>query len=91
MEEQPVEQPVQQPVQQPLHLQPEGAEPAQQCGKPWYQSATIWLNILMIIALVIPELMQVPELQAYQDELALIAAICNIIIRVYRTNTAIQH
>lgn len=65
--------------------------PEEPITKPWHQSFTIWFNTLVVVALVAPELAQLPELAAYRDELALIAAVANIIIRVFKTNTAIKY
>jgi len=49
--------------------------------KPWYESKTLWLNILALLAVVIGTLTKWPELTGIYPQLTAALTIVNMILR----------
>ena len=49
--------------------------------KPWYESKTLWVNILALLAIVIGTLTQWPELTDIYPQLTTALAIVNMLLR----------
>jgi hypothetical protein len=49
--------------------------------KPWYESKTLWVNVVALLAVVIASLAQWPELATYAPQLATALAIVNMMLR----------
>jgi hypothetical protein len=49
--------------------------------KPWYQSKTLWVNILTLLALILGTVAQWPELQALAPQLLGALSVVNILLR----------
>jgi hypothetical protein len=49
--------------------------------KPWYQSKTLWINILTLLALILGTVAQWPELQALAPQLLGALSLVNIALR----------
>ena len=50
--------------------------------KPWYQSKTLWVNILTLLALILGTVAQWPELQALSPQLLGALSVVNILLRL---------
>ena len=50
--------------------------------KPWYESKTIWVNVLTLVGVVISSVTAWPELQQYGAQLATALAIVNVLLRL---------
>ena len=55
----------------------------------WYQSKTVWFNVLMTIIGVTTLLQSVATFDKYAQALVLISAVGNVILRVWFTSTNI--
>lgn len=64
-----------------------GGDQSPPVTKPWYQSLTIWFNIVMFIVLVATELAELPTFADYRDELLVLVTVGNIFIRVFFTQS----
>ena len=49
--------------------------------KPWYQSKTMWVNILTLLVMILGTVSQWPEFSAYTGQIAGALAIVNILLR----------
>lgn len=49
--------------------------------KSWYQSKTLWVNVLALLAIVIGTLTQWPELTSVYPQLTTALAIVNMLLR----------
>ena len=49
--------------------------------KPWYQSKTLWVNILTLLVMILGTVSQWPEFSAYTGQIAGALAIVNIALR----------
>lgn len=49
--------------------------------KQWYQSRTLWINVLTLVALIISTVAQWPELQHMAPQLLGALSIVNIVLR----------
>jgi hypothetical protein len=49
--------------------------------KPWYQSKTLWVNILTLLALILGSIAQWPELQSLAPQLLGALSVVNILLR----------
>jgi len=49
--------------------------------KPWYESKTLWVNVLALLAIVIGTLTQWPELTSVYPQLTTALAIVNMLLR----------
>ena len=56
----------------------------------WWESRTVWFNILMTILGVVASLQGVPVFDKYAQVLGLITVIGNVILRVWFTNSSIS-
>ena len=58
--------------------------------KPWYQSKTIWLNIVSfaVLALALPQVAALVPAQATAS-IAAVVAVLNLILRLWYTDTKI--
>ena len=50
--------------------------------KPWYESKTIWVNVLTLVAVIIASVSNWPELQQYGAQLATALAVVNVCLRL---------
>lgn len=50
--------------------------------KPWYESKTIWVNVLTLVGVVITSVTAWPELQQYGAQLATALAVVNVLLRL---------
>lgn len=50
--------------------------------KPWYESKTIWVNLLTLLAVIITSVTAWPELQHYGAQLATALAVVNVLLRL---------
>lgn len=58
-----------------------------QTKKPWWQSRTIWINVLTLTVTFIAELMGWEELKSYTPELLIFSNAINLVLRVISTAT----
>lgn len=56
-----------------------------QTTKSWWQSKTIWINVLTLIVAMIAQLMGWEELKAYAPELLITSNVINLVLRVIST------
>jgi uncharacterized membrane protein len=54
--------------------------------KPWYESKTVWVNVLSLIVLIIMQVMQWPEAADYTRQLAMALSIVNVLLRFITTD-----
>ena len=57
--------------------------------KPWWQSKTIWINVLTLMVTLIAQLMGWEELKAYTPELLIASNAINLALR-FITTAAIE-
>lgn len=50
--------------------------------KPWYESKTIWVNILTVIIVLVTSMMSWPDMQQYGAQLTTMLAVVNVILRL---------
>ena len=50
--------------------------------KPWYESKTIWINVLTVAVVLITSMTSWPELQQYGAQLATALAVVNVLLRL---------
>ena len=50
--------------------------------KPWYESKTIWINVLTILAVLITSVTAWPDMQRYGAQLATALAVVNVMLRL---------
>jgi len=50
--------------------------------KPWYESKTIWVNVLTVLAVLITSMTSWPELQQHGAQLATALAVVNVMLRL---------
>lgn len=50
--------------------------------KPWWESKTIWVNILTLLGVIITSVTAWPELQKYGAQLATALAVVNVMLRM---------
>ena len=53
--------------------------------KPWWQSKTIWINVLTLMVTLIAQLMGWEELKAYTPELLIASNAINLVLRFIST------
>jgi hypothetical protein len=53
--------------------------------KKWYESRTIWVNVLTLLALILGAIAQWPELQQYSPQVLGALSIINIVLRFATT------
>ena len=56
-----------------------------QATKSWWQSKTIWINVLTLIVVIVTQLMGWEELKAYAPELLITSNVINLVLRVIST------
>jgi hypothetical protein len=56
-----------------------------QTTKSWWQSKTIWINVLTLIVVIVTQLMGWEELKAYAPELLITSNVINLVLRVIST------
>jgi uncharacterized membrane protein len=56
-----------------------------QTTKPWWQSKTIWINVLTLMVTLIAQLMGWEELKAYTPELLIASNAINLVLRFIST------
>jgi hypothetical protein len=49
--------------------------------KPWYESKTLWVNIIALVGVVIGTMTQWPELAQYGPQFTTALAIVNLLLR----------
>ena len=50
--------------------------------KPWWESKTIWVNVLTLLGVIITSVTAWPELQKYGAQLATALAVVNVMLRM---------
>lgn len=50
--------------------------------KPWYESKTIWVNVLTVVAVLITSMASWPDMQQYGAQLATALAVVNVMLRL---------
>ena len=50
--------------------------------KQWYESKTIWVNVLTILAVLITSVTAWPDMQRYGAQLATALAVVNVMLRL---------
>ena len=50
--------------------------------KPWYESKTIWVNALTVLAVLITSMTSWPDMQRYGAQLATALAVVNVMLRL---------
>ena len=50
--------------------------------KPWYESKTIWVNVLTVVAVLITSMTSWPDMQQYGAQLATALAVVNVMLRL---------
>lgn len=55
--------------------------------KHWYESKTIWVNVISLVALILTSLLQWPELQEYAPQLLGAVNVLNIALRFLTTGS----
>jgi hypothetical protein len=55
--------------------------------KKWYESRTIWVNVLTLLALILGTIAQWPELQQYSPQVLGALSITNLILRFATTGS----
>ena len=55
--------------------------------KKWYESRTIWVNVLTLLALILGTIAQWPELQQYSPQVLGALSITNVILRFATTGS----
>jgi NADH:ubiquinone oxidoreductase subunit K len=58
--------------------------------KPWWESKTIWLNLILFAIAVIGLLVDSNAFDQYDEVLLLCAAMLNLVLRYFFTDTAIK-
>ena len=56
-----------------------------QTTKAWWQSKTIWINVLTLVFVIVTQLMGWEELKAYAPELLITSNVINLVLRVIST------
>ena len=56
-----------------------------QTTKSWWQSKTIWINVLTLVFVIVTQLMGWEELKAYAPELLITSNVINLVLRVIST------
>jgi hypothetical protein len=54
--------------------------------KPWYESKTIWVNVLLLVASVCLALLNEPMMHEYAPIIVIINTTINVILRIMTTN-----
>jgi hypothetical protein len=54
--------------------------------KRWYESKTIWVNVLLLVASVCLALLSEPAMQEYAPIIIIINTTSNVILRIMTTN-----
>jgi hypothetical protein len=49
--------------------------------KRWYESKTLWVNVLTLLAMILSAVMQWPELQSIAPQIAVALSLVNIALR----------
>jgi hypothetical protein len=49
--------------------------------KRWYESKTLWVNVLTLLAMILSAVMQWPELQSIAPQIAVALSLVNILLR----------
>ena len=49
--------------------------------KRWYESKTLWVNVLTLLAMILSAVMQWPELQSIAPQIAVALSLINIALR----------
>ena len=49
--------------------------------KRWYESKTLWINVLTLLAMILSAIMQWPELQSLAPQLLGALSVVNILLR----------
>jgi hypothetical protein len=55
--------------------------------KKWYESRTIWVNVLTLLALILGTIAQWPELQQYSPQVLGALSITNVVLRFATTGS----
>lgn len=50
--------------------------------KPWYESKTIWVNVLTVLVVLITSMMSWPDMQQYGAQLTTMLAVVNVMLRL---------
>lgn len=50
--------------------------------KPWYESKTIWVNVLTVVIVLVTSMMSWPDMQQYGAQLTTTLAVVNVILRL---------
>lgn len=50
--------------------------------KRWYESKTLWVNVLTLLAMILSAVMQWPELQSIAPQIAVALSVVNILLRL---------
>ncbi len=50
--------------------------------KPWYESKTIWVNVLTVVIVIVTSMMSWPDMQQYGAQLTTMLAVVNVILRL---------
>lgn len=50
--------------------------------KPWYESKTIWVNVLTVVIVLVTSMMSWPDMQQYGAQLTTMLAVVNVILRL---------
>lgn len=50
--------------------------------KRWYESKTLWVNVLTLLAMILSAVMQWPELQSIAPQIAVVLSVVNIALRL---------
>lgn len=50
--------------------------------KRWYESKTLWINVLTLLAMILSAVMQWPELQSIAPQIAVALSVVNIALRL---------
>lgn len=50
-------------------------------SKPFWQSTTLWINFIGLLAIILPIIIQIPEVSQDKDVVAIILAVANILNR----------
>lgn len=50
--------------------------------KPWYESKTIWVNVLSVLVVLVTSIMAWPDMQQYGAQFTTMLAVVNVILRL---------
>ena len=50
--------------------------------KPWYESKTIWVNVLSVVIVLVTSIMAWPDMQQYGAQLTTMLAVVNVVLRL---------